>query len=71
MTETKASVMFLRISKRPWCCMPECEHDAEWVIEYQNDDAPPHDNYAHACTQHIGELLQECHNLVYPIWRGE
>lgn len=54
-------------TREPWCCWIGCNASAEWIIEYQNDDAPPHDNYSHACTQHVGSLLQDCQHSIYPL----
>jgi len=50
----------------PWCCYLGCQKRAEWVIEYDNG-TPAHDNYSHACTGHLGNLLQDCSHTVYPL----
>jgi hypothetical protein len=50
-----------------YCCQINCVKKAEWEIKF--GDKP--DNFAHACTEHVGDLLDsEITNAVYQL-RGE
>lgn len=53
-------------NRAPKCCWPECFKDgfaAEWEIRFGSTS----DDYTHACSAHVGELLQEGINTVYPV----
>lgn len=37
------------------CCFIPCDEPAEWEIV----DGPTTDDYTHACSDHVGHLLQD------------
>jgi len=43
-----------------------CTQQAEWVIYH----GPRSDDFTHACTAHVGELLNEGENRVLPVESG-
>lgn len=46
------------------CCQIGCEEKAEWNIVWGNSP----DDYTHACTKHVGELLTEAsEHRIYPL----
>lgn len=45
------------------CCLIDCKNLPEWEIRYS--DRP--DDYSQACFAHVGELLVDSTNTVYPI----
>ena len=53
----------------PYCCVIDCEKDAEWQIVYGSTP----DDYTEACTEHVGEMLEpDKENTVYPVeWNEE
>lgn len=44
----------LRYKKGHWCCLLLCPRQADWEIWYGNTP----DDYTHACTKHVGRLLE-------------
>jgi len=54
------------------CCSLECEHDAEWEIQYPDDGVTAaHDNYTLACSQHVGSLLMDGWHEVHPFYQSK
>lgn len=50
--------------KKAHCCTLGCAANAEWEIRWGNGP----DDYIHACTDHVGVLLEaEKVNSVYPL----
>lgn len=53
---------------KPECCVVECEKVAEWEI--RTGQGP--DDYTHACTAHVGDLLTDAEeHRVYPVSEEE
>jgi hypothetical protein len=45
------------------CCYPDCKKTAEWELR----DGIGVDDYTHACTDHVGALLQDKETTVIPL----
>jgi hypothetical protein len=45
------------------CCELSCDDAAAWLIT--DGEAP--DDYTHACTAHVGELLRDGESVVSPL----
>jgi hypothetical protein len=57
-----------KMINKPVCCVITCGKDAEWEIRYGETT----DDYTHACTEHVGEMLEpDKINTVYPAERDE
>lgn len=52
---------------KPWCCVPQCEQEAQYEI--RRDEGLPYDpyDYTHSCSEHIADLLYPEVSLVYTI----
>lgn len=50
-------------TKKNMCCYIGCEKEAEWQLT----DGNGVDDYTHACTDHVGFLLQDRETTVSPL----
>lgn len=49
------TIRYFQVERKLLCCQLDCDQPAEWVIVHGL--AP--DDYTHACTAHVGDLLTD------------